>query len=125
MAGYLLDTHTLLWAMGEPEKLSPQAYRWISAADNRIFVSIASLWELSIKVSIGKLQVPEEFFTGIAAHGYEILQIRETHLTAYRSLPLLHRDPFDRLLIAQAHHENLPLLTCDPDIAKYDVRAVW
>jgi PIN domain nuclease of toxin-antitoxin system len=118
---YLLDTHALLWALGEPGALAPAARDTIASPTNLIFVSTASLWECAIKASIGKLALPEDFFDAISGTGYEVLQIRIPHLNVYRSLPMHHRDPFDRILVAQAKAEALTLITRDPEIAKYDI----
>ena len=118
---YLLDTHALLWAPGDPGVLSQAARDTIAYPANLIFVSSASLWECAIKASIGKLDLPDDFFDLIPETGYEVIPIRIAHLNTYRSLPMHHRDPFDRILVAQAQAEALTLITRDPDIAKYDV----
>lgn len=122
---YLIDTCALLWAAGFPNRLSSSVREILADGNNRILVSHSTLWELSIKVTIGKLNIPEEFFNELPNHGYEILPITEQHLRAYRSLPLHHRDPFDRLLIAQALAEEIPLITNDSEIQKYTVQTVW
>jgi len=120
-----MDTCALLWASGYPEKLSRPVRKILSDPNNRILVSHGTLWELSIKVTIGKLHIPESFFETLTDHGYEMLPISEPHLKAYRRLPLYHRDPFDRLLIAQAQVEEIPLITSDSNIANYPVQTVW
>jgi len=122
---YLLDTHTLLWAAGQPEQLSLKVREILMNPDNRIYVSMATIWELSIKKTIGKLSIPESFFTYIFETGYTRLDISEPHLQAYRTLPLLHRDPFDRLLVAQAKSDQLALLSRDDQIRRYDVKTCW
>ena len=119
--GYLLDTHSLLWALGNPDALSEQARTAIGDANNIVHVSTASLWECAIKESIGKLELPEEFFDAVARAGFEELQIRISHLEIYGGLPMHHRDPFDRMLVAQATAENLTLITRDSKIAGYSV----
>ncbi len=88
---------------------------------NLIFLSIASLWELSIKISVGKLQVPEDFFPGVLRSGYELLPLSLDHLQEYRSLPLHHRDPFDRILVAQARCEQLTVVTHDKSFDAYEI----
>ena len=118
---YLIDTHTLLWALGEPSILSVAARDAIASPSNLIFVSSASLWECAIKVSIGKLELPENFLESVPKAGYEVIPILIPHLNIYRTLPMLHRDPFDRILVAQATAEALVLISRDPAIAKYDV----
>ena len=119
--GYLLDTHSLLWALGEPDALSNRARAAIGDTGSIIHVSTASLWECAIKASIGKLELPEEFFDAITMAGFEELQIRIPHLQAYVELPMHHRDPFDRMLVAQAAAESLTLISKDLKIAEYDV----
>ena len=118
---FLVDTHALLWALGEPSTLSRQARAALADPSNLIVVSSASLWECAIKASIGKLDLPEDFFDSIPEAGYEVMPIRISHLNVYRTLPMHHRDPFDRMLVAQASAEALTLISRDPDIAKYDV----
>lgn len=118
---YLLDTHSLLWALGAPGVLSRPARDVLAAPANSIFVSSASLWECAIKASIGKLDLPDDFFAAIPETGYEVLPIRLSHRNEYRALPLHHRDPFDRMFVAQARAEALTLITRDPEIAKYEV----
>ena len=118
---FLVDTHALLWALGEPSTLSSEARDALADPSNLIVVSSASLWECAIKASIGKLDLPEDFFDSIPEAGYEVMPIRISHLNVYRTLPTHHRDPFDRMLVAQARAETLTLISRDPDIAKYDV----
>ena len=119
--GYLLDTHSLLWALGKPDALSDSARTAIRDANSIIHVSTASLWECAIKTSIGKLQLPDEFFDAVTRAGFEELQIRIAHLKVYGGLPMHHRDPFDRMLVAQATAESLTLISQDSKMAKYDV----
>jgi PIN domain nuclease of toxin-antitoxin system len=121
---FLVDTHALLWALGEPRALSPEARDAIGDPANLIVVSSASLWECAIKASIGKLDLPEDFFDSIPEAGYEVMPIRISHLNVYRTLPMHHRDPFDRMLVAQARAEALTLISRDPEIAKYDVAVI-
>ena len=117
---YLLDTHTLLWARAAPALLSEEARAVCESSDTALYVSMATLWECAIKRSIGKLELPDNFYE-IIADDYEILDIEISHLVAYTELPMHHRDPFDRLLVAQARLGDLTLLSRDPNIAKYDV----
>ncbi len=125
MASYLLDTCALIWATSDPKKLSKKARLAIDDDANRIFVSHVTLWEMSIKVTIGKLQVGEDFFEELEDLGYEILPIKVEHFSLYRQLPLIHRDPFDRLLVAQSISEKVPLVTCDEETVKYPLETVW
>ena len=118
---FLVDTQALLWALGEPSALSPAARDAIADPSNLIMVSSASLWECAIKASIGKLDLPDDFFDTIPETGYEVMPIRISHLNVYRTLPMHHRDPFDRMLVAQARAETLTLISRDPEIARYDI----
>ena len=118
---FLVDTHAMLWALGEPSALSPAARDAIADPTNLIIVSSASLWECAIKASIGKLDLPEDFFDSIPEAGYEVMPIRISHVHVCRTLSRHHRDPFDRILVAQARAEALILIPRDPEIAKYEV----
>ena len=120
---YLLDTHTLLWARSAPDRLSGEALAALRSAESILHVSMASLWECAIKTSIGKLAVPDGFYR-IVSNDYEILGIEVAHVEACASLPLHHRDPFDRLLVAQAQLGGLVLISRDRNIARYDVPTV-
>ena len=120
---YLLDTHTLLWARSAPERLSREALTILQSTGDTLYVSMASLWECAIKSSIGKLDVPAGFYR-IVSNDYEVLGIELSHVEACADLPMHHRDPFDRLLVAQAQLGGLVLVTRDPDIARYDVPIV-
>ena len=120
---YLLDTHTLLWARSAPDRLSGEALAVLQSAESILHVSMASLWECAIKAAIGKLTVPDGFYR-IVAGDYEILGIEIAHIEACASLPLHHRDPFDRLLVAQAQLGGLILISRDQNIARYGVPAV-
>lgn len=120
---YLLDTHTLLWARSAPERLSREALTILQSTGDTLYVSMASLWECAIKSSIGKLDVPAGFYR-IVSNDYEMLGIELSHVEACADLPMHHRDPFDRLLVAQAQLGGLVLVTRDPDIARYDVPIV-
>ncbi len=115
----LLDSHILVWLMAEDMRLSAEARTLISSA-TAVFASTASIWELSIKVSLGKLRLDIEGLAGLLdAAGICELQITRQHAMAVARLPHLHRDPFDRLLIAQAITEPMRLLTADPQLAAY------
>ena len=125
----LLDTHLLLWAAGQPERLSKAARDLIEAADNELIFSTASLWEVVIKRGLGRddFQVDARLLRrGLLDNGYTELSIRSEHVVAIESLPPLHKDPFDRVLIAQALVEGITLVTTDETVARYPapVRAV-
>ena len=117
----LLDTHFLLWWLADDPALGDRGRELISTPENLIFFSAASVWEMRIKQGIGKLDLPENFADVLADQAFEPLGITIEHAHALHGLPLLHRDPFDRLLIAQARLERLTLLTRDPVIGQYDV----
>ena len=118
MSRILLDTHLLLWAVAEPKKLPAAARKRIESA--HVFVSAASIWEVSIKAALGKLKADAaSLFAEIEPAGFELLPITGEHAAAVAKLPDLHADPFDRMLIAQACVEDLTLLTADWLVAQY------
>lgn len=119
----LLDTHTFLWAVDNHPNLSPDARAAITDGNNMVFVSAATAWEISIKKAIGKLTIPEgSYLDELSAHRFTPLDITTEHALAVEHLPHHHKDPFDRLLIAQAQIENLTLVTRDPRIKQYAVQ---
>lgn len=120
---YLLDTHALLWARATREVLSADALAILESVDNALYLSVASLWECAIKSSIGKLDVPEDFYRTVSGD-YEILGIDVSHVQACANLPMHHRDPFDRMLVVQAQMGGLTLVTRDRNIAKYDAPVI-
>lgn len=120
----LLDTHVLLWWLSDDPKLGDEARGAISVADNIVYVSAVSLWEIAIKHGIGKLQLPENFDDALADQGFLELPLKWEHSRRNRALPWLHRDPFDRMLIAQALAESLTLVTADREIQRYDVQCL-
>jgi len=114
----LLDTHLLLWALSRPSKLSAATRKKIVAAD--VFVSAASIWEVSIKSALGKLAAnPSEVLAGIEPAGFSLLPITGEHAAKVAELPMLHKDPFDRMLVAQALVEPMLLLTNDETLRGY------
>ncbi|MEM7759915.1 MAG: type II toxin-antitoxin system VapC family toxin [Cyanobacteria bacterium P01_A01_bin.40] len=121
---YLLDTHSLLWTIFEPDKLSTKAQEIILDQNNIICISLISLWEISIKQNIGRLDIPEEFFKVVKKGGFETITLNSSQIEQYRTLPLHHRDPFDRMLIIQAQLQKLILITRDSEMSKYDVEIV-
>ena len=128
MDGYLLDTHAAIWFFDDNAALSSTAYQNICNGNNRIYLSVLSAWELTIKISIGKLQFPGDvsgFIRAAINNDIIIVPIETTHLTILKDLPYIHRDPFDRLLIATAISEQLTLITADENIAKYNVPHLW
>lgn len=118
----LLDTHLLLWAAGQPGKLTTEARRLLEDMDNELFFSAASLWEVTIKNGLGREDFhiePRLLRRGLLDNGYSELAITSEHAVAIDSLPTLHKDPFDRILVAQALTEGITLLTSDEWVAKY------
>jgi PIN domain nuclease of toxin-antitoxin system len=119
----LLDTHVWLWWNTEPERLSATARRQIADAANEVFLSSASVWEMAIKRGLGKLSLPEPVAAYVtrrlATDDIRPLSVSIEHAAAVETLELLHRDPFDRLLIIQARHEGLRLLTSDDEVLAY------
>jgi len=124
----LLDTHTVLWFFNNVENLSKTALDAILESTNDKFISIASAWELAIKISLDKLVFEggiEQFFSVADVNGFELLPIKEKHLKHLENLPLHHRDPFDRILITSAISEGMHLMTADANIHRYEVPWIW
>jgi PIN domain nuclease of toxin-antitoxin system len=121
----LADTHAALWLLSEDERLSPTAEQMLTDAANEVMLSAAVVWEVAIKRSLGKLDAPDGFAGLLLDGGAVPLAISIEHARAVRSLPWHHRDPFDRLLVAQAAHEDAALISSDERLHAYDVRVVW
>lgn len=125
----LLDTHVFIWWDSEPAKLSPQALILCQDPQHVLLLSIASLWEMQIKSQLGKLRLKlplREIVEGQQRiNGIEILPVTPDHVWELENLPDHHKDPFDRLLVAQSRVEGAALLSADPNIAKYPVRVIW
>ena len=118
----LLDTHVLLWAAGMPDRLSSQAVDLLQEPKNDLLFSAASIWEITIKRGLGRTDFrvePEVLRRGLEENGYEELAVTSTHAMALGHLPDIHKDPFDRVLVAQAIAEGLLLLTADDTVARY------
>jgi PIN domain nuclease of toxin-antitoxin system len=125
----LLDTHVLLWWHDQPARLTEATYGAISDLGNDVFISVVNGWEIQIKAQLGKLTLPKPLRALLheeeATNGFRILPVTLEHVYALDSLPLHHRDPFDRLLNAQAHQEGLILVTHDPKFSAYAVPLLW
>ncbi len=125
----LLDTHAFLWWVEDSPRLSSQAKRIIADVENDCFVSLVSSWEMAIKTGIGKLKlsipVREYVPQHLAANGFQQLNISFRHVAAVESLPRYHRDPFDRLLVAQAIDEKMILVSADSALDSYDIQRIW
>ena len=126
---YLLDAHGLIWFLAGDARLSGNALACIQDTRNALFVSPATLWEIGIKDSLGKLVLPERFEklfpAKLEASSILILPILMEHLHQHRLLPYHHNDPFDRLVIAQALAEEMTLISCDPEFPAYGVKLLW
>ena len=124
----LLDTHTFMWWDSQPGKLSGPVLQVLHDPTNLVFLSVASVWEIIIKQQLGKLALHTTLATIIAqqqVNGLQILDVTLDHVFSVQSLPPIHKDPFDRLLIAQAIAESATLLTVDPIFAQYQVTVPW
>jgi PIN domain nuclease of toxin-antitoxin system len=125
---YLLDTHALIWYFDGSDKLSKPAADIIVDTSIKMYVSIVSLWEFSIKYSVGKLKFKgglPRMYEQINKADFIIIPITRAHLTEMISLPFIHRDPFDRLIVSVARAEGMTILTADENIHKYDAPCVW
>lgn len=121
----LLDTHTLIWALEDSPRLSQAAREALLDMNNVVLVSAASGWEISIKAALGRLEAPDDLEGAIEAAGFSKRLIAFADARRVRSLPSHHRDPFDRMLVAQALEDGIPIVSCDPQIARYQVQIVW
>jgi PIN domain nuclease of toxin-antitoxin system len=125
----LVDTHTFLWALQNDRRLSAKARQILCSDEHELVFSLVSLWEIAVKIKIGKLNavgssvgyIREE----MKAYGMELLPVRYEHILQMEQLPLYHSDPFDRLLIAQAIAEFMPILTHDSEFPRYPVKLIW
>ena len=124
MARLLLDTHAVLWALAEPAKLSRPARTALEDARNEVFVSVVSGWEIAIERVLGKLEAPDDLEAAIGMQGFEPLLLTFHHAAQAGGLPPHHRDPFDRMRIAQAPAEGLILVTRDSNIPLYGLRTL-
>jgi PIN domain nuclease of toxin-antitoxin system len=125
----LLDTHTFLWFIDGDTALSPYARQLIEDRTNERLLSIASLWEMAIKASLGRLTLTLSFTDLVAKHVYgnaiELFEILPRHLDVLTTLPFYHKDPFDRMIIAQSQAENIPILSHDSAFDDYAIRRLW
>lgn len=124
----LLDTHVFLWMFLHPKKIGSKAWTWLRNAENDLYLSAASAWEIAIKVRIGKMRLPNNAALYVPRRARESnilsLTITEEHALAVADLPMEHTDPFDRILVAQAQLESLTLISGDPIFKRYDVKCV-
>ncbi len=127
---YLLDTSAFLWYVSARSELSPQARSIVGDSRNNVYLSHVSIWELSIKYRIDKLELASDSLsdwldTHLSANSFRLLEIKVSHLLQYADLPLVHRDPFDGLLIAQSLVEDIPVITSDAAFDQYAVQRIW
>jgi PIN domain nuclease of toxin-antitoxin system len=124
----LLDTHTFLWAILDDRRLSRRAQQTFTGP-NDLWLSVASLWEILIKVKTSKLPLPQPsgpyLMKKLGENKIEVLPVKLDHVLRTEKMPVLHRDPFDRILIAQSLEEKFPLVTADPIFERYDVQVIW
>lgn len=122
----LLDTHAFLWMLDAPQRLPAWIRSAIEDVENDVFVSAASAWEIALKQSLGRLPAGRaDPFEALRRSGLAELPVTVEHANATRSLPLLHRDPFDRMLVAQSQVEGLSLVSRDPEVRRYQVTVLW
>jgi len=128
MSSYLLDTHTAIWFFNGDNAISETAKKIILDTSNVKYINIASAWEVAIKRSIGKLNIAgntADFIHDAETNGFIFLPIKNEYLAVLEQLPLLHRDPFDRLLVATAISEQMTFISADKNIAQYNVPLIW
>lgn len=126
---YLIDTHTLLWIVTNDPKLSAKAKDLYLDSENEIFISMASIWELSIKSSLGKISLEQPLDEFVDEHvkgnDIRILKIELPHVLRIENLPFYHRDPFDRLIISQSIEDNIPIIGSDKTFDSYPIKRIW
>lgn len=125
MSRLLVDTHALLWWLTDDPALSAAARAAIADGANEPLISAASIWEIAIKQSLGRLTAPDDLLETILSEGFTVLAVDAEHAWRVRQLPLHHRDPFDRLLVAQALTQQIPIVTADAQFDAYGVQVRW
>lgn len=125
----LFDTHTFIWWDSQPNQLSQTALALLQDRSSILLLSVVSIWEMQIKLQVGKLTLNRALVEIIESqtkiNQIEVLPVKQDHVLALDSLPLIHKDPFDRLLVAQANLENAALVSGDPIVAQYSVNIIW
>ena len=121
----LFDTHALLWWLADSPRLGRRARRAIEDPGHRVHVSAVTAWEITVKRALGKLEIPDDWAEAVSPDAFPRLDFRWEHALEVSELPDLHRDPFDRLLVAQARCEGMTLVTHDERLASYDVSVLW
>ena len=125
MTGALADTQALLWWLSDDEQLSARAREVIAKGEMRVYFSAASVWEAEIKAAAGKLVMQDDLLEALEADGFIELAMTAWHARDAARLPALHRDPFDRMIVAQARAEGLTVITADPKVADYGAIVLW
>jgi len=121
----LLDTHALIWSLEDSPRLSTTARKLIEDTSNVVLASVASGWEIAIKKALGRLEAPEDLEAAIEGAGFITRMITFADVHRLGSLPAHHKDPFDRMLVAQAMADGVPLVSCDPLLHQYPVQIIW
>lgn len=124
----LLDTHVFIWSFSNPKRLKVDVARELKSSLNDLFVSVASIWEIQIKLKLGKMKLDASLQTIVYEqenNGIQILNIDQRHALFIENLPLYHKDPFDRMLISQAMVEDMTIVTVDKRFSDYDVKVLW
>ena len=127
MKTIVVDTHAFIWFISGDKKLSKTARKAIEKADT-LYLSVASIWEMAIKISLGKLELGQPFdkiHEEIVNNGFELLDVNFQHALVLSELPFHHKDPFDRMILAQAITEKIPIISIDQYFQNYDVNVVW
>ena len=120
----LIDTHILLWWLSDHTHLSKKSIQLIADTRNNLYLSTAALWEMAIKESLGKLELPQYFEFTLVSQGFQDLPVKKAHVRQLSQLPLIHRDPFDRIQIAQAITEGMTLISADTVFKQYPVTVI-
>lgn len=120
----LLDSQVLVWWMGQPDKMSRESLQIITDPRNTVYVSAVSVWELGIKAAKGNLTIPKEFVQQLMDDGFATLDVTMRHAQASADLPMIHSDPFDRMIIAQARCDDLVLISSDRHFRRYNVQVI-
>jgi PIN domain nuclease of toxin-antitoxin system len=124
----LLDTHAFLWFFGGDRRMSRKARTVLTDPANEPFISVASVWEMAVKASLGRLQLPlsvGDYVAEKARRGFHVLPLELSHAARVQTLPFIHQDPFDRMIVAQALVEDMPLVSADMYVRQYPVTVLW
>jgi len=125
---YLLDTHAIIWYFEDSAELSQTAAELIDDPENSIYICSVSLWEIAIKISLGKLKMSmpfDELLALIKTRDFNIMQIEYEYLSNLSELPYIHKDPFDRMIVSSALAARMPVITADTNIRKYNAPCIW